>query len=81
MSGIGPNPTDRGKGGVKRSLLTKAHGIPIAADGAIRHDMKMVCPTLEHLQLDRPAPTPDWPQGLRLGKGYDYDLVRQWIGA
>ena len=25
----GPNPTDRGKGGVKRSLLTEAHGIPV----------------------------------------------------
>ena len=25
----GPNPTDRAKGGVKRSLLTEGHGIPI----------------------------------------------------
>ena len=25
----GPNPTDRGKGGVKRSLLTEARGIPV----------------------------------------------------
>ena len=38
----GPNPTDRGKGGVKRSLLTEAQGIPVglAVDGANRHDMK-----------------------------------------
>lgn len=25
----GPNPTDRGKSGVKRSLLTEGHGVPI----------------------------------------------------
>jgi len=64
----GPNPTDRGKGGVKRSLLTEAYGIPIAiaVDGANRHDMKMVCPTIEDLQLDRPVPASDDPQGLCL---------------
>ena len=40
----GPNPTDRGKSGVKRSLLTEAQGIPVglAVDGANRHDMKLV---------------------------------------
>ena len=27
--GTGPNPTDRGKGEVKRSLLTEAGGIPV----------------------------------------------------
>ena len=32
----GPNPTDRGKSGVKRSLLTEARGVPVgrAVDGA-----------------------------------------------
>jgi hypothetical protein len=40
----GPNPTDRGKQRVKRSLLTETSGIPIAVviDGANRHDMKLV---------------------------------------
>jgi len=77
----GANPTDRGKGGVKRSLLTEAHGIPIAiaVDGANRHDMKLVCPTIEDIQLDRPTPTSENPQGLCLDKGYDYDQVRQWV--
>jgi hypothetical protein len=44
----GPNPTDRGKGGVKRRLLTEASGIPLAIeiDGANRHDMKLVEATL-----------------------------------
>ena len=39
----GPNPTDRGKQGVKRSLLTEA-AVPVALaiEGANRHDMKLV---------------------------------------
>jgi putative transposase len=28
----GPNPTDRGQGGVKRSVLTDGNGIPLAVD-------------------------------------------------
>lgn len=36
----GPNPTDRGKSGTKRSLLTDGNGIPlgVAIDGANRND-------------------------------------------
>jgi hypothetical protein len=62
-------------------LLTEAHGIPIAiaVDGANRHDMKLVCPTIEDLQLERPTPTSDNPQGLCLDKGYDYEQVREWV--
>jgi putative transposase len=43
----GKNPTDRGKQGVKRSLLTDGAGIPLALiiDGANRHDMKRLCAT------------------------------------
>jgi len=35
----GPNPTDRAKRGVKRSLLVEGHGLPIglAVEGANRH--------------------------------------------
>ena len=44
----GPNLTDRGKSGVKRSLLTEGHGVPVGLEvkGANRHDMKMVRLTL-----------------------------------
>ena len=74
----GPNPTDRGKGGVKRSLLTEGHGVPIglALDGANRHDMKLLRPTLDSLVVERPEPTDEQPQGMCLDKGYDYDEVR-----
>jgi putative transposase len=74
----GPNPTDRAKTGAKRSLLTEAQGVPIglAIDGANRHDMKLVRPTLDSIVVDRPVPTDTHPQGLCLDKAYDYDDVR-----
>jgi putative transposase len=45
----GANPCDRRKGGVKRSPLTEADGIVVGlcVEGANRHDMKLVCDTLE----------------------------------
>ena len=74
----GRNPTDRGKQGVKRSLLTEGAGIPLAVaiDGANRHDMKLTRTTLEGIVVPRPAPTPETPQGLCLDAGYDYEEVR-----
>jgi putative transposase len=74
----GPNPTDRAKRGAKRSLLTEASGVPIglAIDGANRHDMKLVQPTIDSIVVDRPAPTEAQPQGMCLDKAYDYDDVR-----
>ena len=73
---MGPNPTDRAKGGVKRSLLCEGAGISIglAVDGANRHDMKMVRATLESVALERPESNSK--QNLCLDKGYDYDEVR-----
>ena len=75
----GPNPTDRGKSGVKRSVLTEAKGVPVglAVDGANRHDMKLFRATVDSVPVERPAPTPEQPQGLCLDKGYDFDEVRQ----
>lgn len=74
----GPNPTDRAKRGVKRSLLVEGNGVPlgVAVDGANRNDFKMARVTLESIPLDRPKPTQEAPQHLCLDKGYDYDEVR-----
>jgi len=74
----GANPTARGKRGVKRSLLTEGHGVPlgVVVAGANRHDMKLVRLTLESVVVERPEPTEEHPQGLCLDKGYDYDEVR-----
>lgn len=73
-----PNPTDRGKSGVKRSVITEGHGVPLAVviEGANRHDMKLTRPTLAEIVVERPTPTEAKPQGMCLDKGYDYDEVR-----
>ncbi len=77
----GPNPTDRAKRGVKRSLLTEGHGVPIglAVEGANRHDMKMVRDTIESLVVPRPKPTQKKQQNMCLDAGYDYDEVRETL--
>jgi len=55
----GPNPTDRAKAGVKRSILTDAKGIPLSieTDKANRHDMKLTKQTLKNIKAKRPRPT------------------------
>lgn len=75
---VGPNPTDRGKDGAKRSVLTEANGIPVGltVEGANRNDFKMVRQTSESLPIERPQPTAVAPQGMCLDKGYDDDEVR-----
>lgn len=77
----GPNPTDRAKKGVKRSLLTEASGVPIglAIDGANRHDCKMVKATIESIPVERPEPTKRKTQGMCLDKGYDSGEVRDLV--
>ena len=77
----GPNPTDRAKGGVKRSLLTEGHGRPsgLAVDGANRHDMQLVRSTLDSLVVERPEPTAAQPQGMCWDTGDDDDEVRELL--
>ena len=74
----GVNPTDRGKRGVKRSLLTGVQGIPVglAVDRANRHDMKLVRVTVDSVAVSRPTPSPEHPQGLRLEKKPAPYLIR-----
>jgi putative transposase len=78
---VGKNPTDRGKIGTKRSVLTDGGGVPIglAVEGANRNDFKMVEATLMSIPIERPTPTPAQPQGICLDKGYDYDEVRELL--
>lgn len=76
----GANPTDRGKSGTKRSVLTDGRGIPIAIaiEGANRHDMKLTEATLA---AQRIIPADTKVRNLCLDKGYDYDEVRKIITA
>ena len=59
-------------------MLTEGHGIPLGlvVEGANRHDMKLMRPTLDSLVVKRPQPTEAQPQGMCLDKGYDYQEVR-----
>lgn len=73
----GRNPTDRGKQGVKRSLLTDANGLPLSlvVAAANTHDIKLVADTLDALQTGRPG------QKLRLclDKGYDAGWLKTYL--
>jgi putative transposase len=75
----GANPTDRGKSGTKRSLLTDGDGIPMAIlpAGANAHDLSLLSPTLSALLPERPAVTEAHPQHLCLDKAYDSQACRQ----
>lgn len=72
---MGPNPTDRAKPGVKKSLLVEADGGPLAITiaGANVPDAQLLDATITAIVLERPEPEPDFPQHLCLDKGYDND--------
>jgi transposase len=78
---VGKNPTDRGKIGTKRSVLTDGGGVPIglAVEGANRNDFKMVEETIARIPVERPGSTLEQPQGMCLDKGDDYDEVRELL--
>lgn len=75
----GPNPTDRGKQGTKRSLLTDGQGIPLAVVPAAANcnDLKLLAVTLEAVVVERPQPKAEQPQNLCLDKGYDAKICHQ----
>lgn len=89
----GPNPTDRAKLGVKRSLLTDGSGIPLAVvlDRANRPDAKLLVATLDGTVMARPASSGDalsedktseqhqHQQHLSLDAGYDSEAMREEV--
>jgi len=54
---VGPNPTDRGKNGRKRSLLVDGIGVPLSlvVSGANTHDVKLLEATLDHVVMAMPG--------------------------
>ena len=70
---VGPNPTDRGKAGTKKSLIVEAQGGPLGAviAGANVPDCKLLDHTIEAIVIDRPDVTEGAPQHLCLDKGFD----------
>jgi putative transposase len=76
----GPNPTDRGKNGVKRSLLVEADGRPLSvAAGANVRDDKLLAATLGAVVLERPESAEEAPQHLCLDRGYDSRPTRELV--
>jgi transposase len=73
--GTGPNPTDRGKRGWKWSLATERAGVPIgwAVDGANRHDIPLLTPTLTAIETRGLLAD---LETLHLDRGYDANTVR-----
>jgi putative transposase len=71
----GPNPTDRGKMGTKRHVLTDQRGIPVSVviTSANTHDMKAATETLDSVIVERPLKK----QNLCLDKGYDYPEIER----
>jgi putative transposase len=77
----GANPTDRGKSGTTRSLLTDGAEIPLAlvVDGVNRHDVRLLCATLDGIVILCPDPTEEHPQHLCLDAAYDGAPARQEV--
>ena len=69
----GKNPTDRGKLGVKRSVLTDARGVVLGLviAPANIHDLKLAQPTLNSIPIRRPKPSGRQRQHLCADKAYD----------
>lgn len=75
---VGKNPTDRGKLGIKRSVLTDGRGVPIGiiVAPAHWHDSTLAIETIRSTPIRRPQPTNKHPQHLYLDKGDDADWLR-----
>ena len=75
----GPDPTNRGKLGTKRHVLSDRRGAPLGVtlSAANRTDMKLAEATLDSLVVPRPEPTPRRPQHLCRDKGFDYPETQE----
>jgi hypothetical protein len=58
--------------------MTETAGIPIGVviAGANRNDCKLAEATIQSIPIERPAPTPERPQGVCLDKAYDSAEIR-----
>jgi len=76
----GRSPVDRGKLGMKRSLLVEGYGIPLdrVLAPASRHDSPLLAPTLD--KLDELGPLPD-DITVHLDAGYDSQPTRDELAA
>ncbi|WP_442905589.1 IS5 family transposase [Hymenobacter sp. PAMC 26628] len=78
---VGPNPTDRGKGGVKRHADGQAQGLPIgvAVTGANVHEVTQVRAVLDSMPVLPPPAEDDFAPGFCADKGYDAEAIRRLL--
>jgi putative transposase len=76
---VGPNPTDRGKKGTKKSLVVEGDGGPLGVvlAGANVLERRMLRATIEAIVVARPEPTEERPQHLSLDGGYQNPTGRE----
>ena len=74
----GKNPTDRGKSGTKKHLITDGRGGPLGAmiAGANVPGCKLLEATIEAIVVERPDPEAE-EQNLSLDKAYDNPTARE----
>lgn len=79
---MGPNPTDRGKNGSKRSVIVDGEGGPlgVVVAGANVHDTKLLGRTIDAMIVERPD-SEDHEQHLALDKGYDNPTGHTTVAA
>jgi transposase len=71
----GRSPVDRGKRGMKRSMMVDAEGIPlgVVSAGANRHDSPLLAPTLDAAGASIELPE---QAGVHLDRAYDSKVTR-----
>jgi len=76
-------PTECGKAGVTRRLLTEVPGVPSgpAVASAKRNDLKLVRTTIASIVVGCPEATPEPPPGRWLDTGYAFPQVREILAA
>jgi putative transposase len=77
----GKNPTDRGKRGTKRSLMTEAKGIPVGlvVDGANVHDVRLLQQTVDDCFDRFECSEANNDEHLCLDKAYDSAAIRDLV--
>ena len=79
----GRSPVDRGKSGLKRSVLVEGAGVPIGVvlAGANRNDSPLLRPTLEHLGRLEQRFGIGLPESMtvHLDAGYDSKITRDLL--
>jgi transposase len=74
----GRSPVDRGKQGMKRSIIVDGEGVPLGAvaAGANHHDSLLLAPTLEALDMLGGLPE---PVNVHLDRAYDSKVTRRLL--